>query len=140
MGRETLLEVVMTQIRAFFAGLVAVLLVASVPASAAETQPYSPEALAEAQTAGKPILVDVYAAWCSTCRTQKPILAALTAQPKYKNLLVLRADFDKDKEVLKELGVRSQSTLIVFKGDQELVRSVGSTNAVAIEGLLDLTL
>ena len=130
----------MTQIRAFFAGLVAALLVASMPASAAETQPYSPEALAEAQTAGKPILVDVYAAWCSTCRTQKPILAALTAQPKYKNLLVLRADFDKDKEVLKELGVRSQSTLIVFKGDQELVRSVGSTNAVAIEGLLDLTL
>jgi thiol:disulfide interchange protein len=130
----------MTQIRAFFAGLVAVLLVGSMPASAAETQPYSPEALAEAQTAGKPILVDVYAAWCSTCRTQKPILAALTAQPKYKNLLVLRADFDKDKEVLKELGVRSQSTLIVFKGDQELVRSVGSTNAVAIEGLLDLTL
>ncbi|MDH3970355.1 MAG: thioredoxin family protein [Rhodospirillales bacterium] len=130
----------MTQIRAFFAGLVAALLVASMPASAAETQPYSPEALAEAQTAGKPILVDVYAAWCSTCRTQKPILAALTAQPKYKNLLLLRADFDKDKEVLKELGVRSQSTLIVFKGDQELVRSVGSTNAVAIEGLLDLTL
>jgi len=130
----------MTQIRAFFAGLVAALLVASMPASAAETQPYSPEALAEAQTAGKPILVDVYAAWCSTCRTQKPILAALTAQPKYKNLLVLRADFDKDKDVLKELGVRSQSTLIVFKGDQELVRSVGSTNAVAIEGLLDLTL
>ena len=130
----------MIQIRALFAGLVAVLLVASVPASAAEIQPYSPEALAEAQNAGKPIRVDVYAAWCSTCRAQKPILAELTAQPKYKNLLVLTADFDKDKEDLKELGVRSQSTLIVFKGDQELVRSVGSTNAMAIEGLLDLTL
>ena len=130
----------MIQIRALFAGLVAVLLVVSVPASAAESQPYSPEALAEAQSAGKPILVDVFAAWCSTCRAQKPILAELTAQPKYKNLLVLTADFDKDKEDLKELGVRSQSTLIVFKGDQELVRSVGSTNAMAIEGLLDLTL
>ena len=130
----------MIQIRALFAGLVAVLLVVSVPASAAESQPYSPEALAEAQSAGKPILEDVFAAWCSTCRAQKPILAELTAQPKYKNLLVLTADFDKDKEDLKELGVRSQSTLIVFKGDQELVRSVGSTNAMAIEGLLDLTL
>lgn len=130
----------MTHIRALFAGLVAVLLVASVPASAAEVQPYSPEALAEAQSDGKPILVDVFAEWCSTCKAQKPILAALTKEPKYKNLLVLRADFDKDKEDLKALNVRSQSTLIVFKGDQELVRSVGSTNAVAIEGLLDLTL
>ncbi|MDJ0513411.1 MAG: thioredoxin family protein [Methyloceanibacter sp.] len=130
----------MTPIRAFFAGLVAVFLVASVPATAAEVQPYSPEALAEAQSAGKPILVDVYAEWCSTCKAQKPILAELTQNPKYKGLLVLRADYDKDKEDLKALNVRSQSTLIVFKGNDELVRSVGSTNPMAIEGMLDLTL
>lgn len=130
----------MTQFRALFAGLVAVFLVAAVPASAAEVQPYSPEALAEAQSAGKPILVDVYAAWCPTCRAQKPIIEDLTQQAKYKNLLILRADFDKDKDVLKELNVRSQSTLIVFKGKDELVRSVGSTSPVAIEGMLDLTL
>ena len=130
----------MTPIRAFFAGLVAVFLIASAPATAAEVQPYSPEALAEAQSAGKPILVDVYAEWCSTCKAQKPILAELTENPKYKGLLVLRADFDKDKEDLKALNVRSQSTLIVFKGKDELVRSVGSTNPMAIEGMLDLTL
>ncbi len=130
----------MTPIRAFFAGLVAVFLIASAPATAAEVQPYSPEALAAAQSAGKPILVDVYAEWCSTCKAQKPILAELTENPKYKGLLVLRADFDKDKEDLKALNVRSQSTLIVFKGKDELVRSVGSTNPMAIEGMLDLTL
>jgi len=130
----------MTPIRTFFAGLVAVLLVASAPATAAEVQPYSPEALAEAQAAGKPILVDVYAEWCSTCKAQKPILAELEKQPKYKDLVVLRADYDKDKEDLKALNVRSQSTLIVFKGKDELVRSVGSTNPMAIEGMLDLTL
>jgi thioredoxin 1 len=134
------LEVEMTQIRTLFAGLVAVFLVAAVPASAAEVKPYSPEALAEANSAGKPILVDVYAAWCPTCRAQKPIIEELTQQPKYKNLLILRADFDKDKEDLKAINVRSQSTLIVFKGGDELVRSVGSTSPVAIEGMLDLTL
>ena len=130
----------MTQIRALFAGLVAVFLVVSVPASAAEVQPYSPEALAAAQSAGKPILVDVYAGWCPTCRAQKPIIEELTQQSKYKNLLILRADYDKDKEDLKALNVRSQSTLIVFNGKDELVRSVGSTDPVAIEGMLDLTL
>ena len=101
---------------------------------------FSPEALAEAQSAGKPILVDVFAEWCSTCKAQKPILADLKKQPKYKDLVVLTADFDKDKEALKDLGVQKQSTLIVFKGDQELVRSIGSTDPLAIEGMLDLTL
>ncbi len=130
----------MNQFRALFAGLVAIFLVASVPASAADVRAYSPEALAEAQSAGKPILVDVFAEWCSTCKAQKPILADLKKQPKYKNLVVLTADFDKDKEALKALGVQKQSTLIVFKGDKELVRSVGSTDPLAIEGMLDLTL
>ena len=130
----------MTQIRALFAGLVAVFLVVSMPASASQGDAYSPEALAAAQEAGKPILVDVYAGWCSTCKAQQPILAGLTSQPKYKDLVVLRADFDKDKEALKALGVQKQSTLIVFKGDKEMDRSVGSTDPVAIEGLLDQAL
>lgn len=51
----------MTQIRALFAGLVAVILIGSVPALAVGSKPYSPEALAAAQEAGKPILVEVYA-------------------------------------------------------------------------------
>lgn len=130
----------MTQLRAFFAGLAAVFLVASMPASAIAGEAYSPAALAKAQEAGKPILVDVYASWCSTCKAQQPILAELTGQPKYKDLVVLRADFDKDKEALKALGVQKQSTLIVFKGDKELDRSIGSTDPVAIEGMLDQTL
>lgn len=130
----------MTRFRALFAGLVAILLLVPVSASAAEWKDYSPEALAEAQSAGKPILVDVFAAWCPTCRAQNPILVTLTRDPKYSDLVVLKADFDKDKEALKALRVQSQSTLIVFKGDKEIDRSVGSTDPVAIEGLLDLTL
>lgn len=130
----------MTQIRALFAGLVAVILVGSMPASAAETKAYSPEALAEAQEAGKPVLVEVYAAWCSVCRTQSPIVQALTGEPKYKNLVVFKADFDKDKSDLKALNVQRQSTLLVFKGDKEIDRSIGDTSAFSIEAMLDKTL
>lgn len=130
----------MAQLRTLITSVFALLIVAAVPASAAEWKPYTPEALAEAQSAGKPILIDVFAAWCPTCRAQNPILVQLTREPKYKNLLVLKADFDADKDALKALNVRSQSTLIVFKGDQEIDRSVGSTSPVAIEGLLDKTL
>ena len=130
----------MSQIRALFAGLIAIILVGVAPAAAVEQQPFSPEALAAANEAGKPVLVDVFAAWCPTCRAQSPILATLTKEPKYKELVVFKADFDKDKGDLKSLNVRSQSTLIVFKDGKEVGRSVGSTSPVAIEGLLDKTL
>lgn len=130
----------MTRVRTLLASLVALLVLVPAAASAAEWKDYSPEALSEAQSAGKPILVDVFAGWCPTCRAQNPILVQLTKEPKYKDLVVLKADFDKDKDDLKALRVQSQSTLIVFKGGKELDRSVGSTDPVAIEGLLDLTL
>ena len=130
----------MTQFRALLAGLVVVILVGSVPASAAEWKEFTPEALAAAQAEGKPILVDVFAAWCSVCRAQNPILVQLTREPKYKNLVVLKADFDTQKDQLKPLNVRSQSTLIVFRGDKELDRSAGDTSQISIEGMLDKTL
>ncbi len=130
----------MTRVRTLLAGLAVLLLLVPAADSAAEWKAYSPEALTAAQSAGKPILVDVFAAWCPTCRAQNPILVKLTNEPKYKDLVVLKADFDQDKDALKALRVQSQSTLIVFKGDKELDRSVGSTDPVAIEGLLDLTL
>lgn len=130
----------MTQIRALLAGLVAVILVGAMPASAAEWKDYSPEALAEAQEAGKPILVDAFAVWCAVCRAQNPILVQLTREPKYKDLVVFKADFDKHKSDLRTLNVQRQSTLIVFKGNEEIDRSIGDTSAFSIEGLLDKTL
>lgn len=130
----------MSQIRALLAGLVVVIVVGSVPAAAAEWKEFSPEALAVANEAGKPILVDVFAVWCPTCRAQNPILVKLTKEPKYKDLVVLKADFDAQKEELRALNVRSQSTLIVFKDGKEVDRSVGDTSELSIEGLLDKTL
>jgi thioredoxin 1 len=130
----------MTVIRTLFIIAAIVLLMAAAPAKSAEWKDYSPEALAEAQSTGKPILVDVFAAWCSVCRAQNPILVQLTREPKYKDLVVFKADFDNDKKALKPLDVRSQSTLIVFKGDKEIGRSVGDTSQLSIEGLLDKTL
>ena len=130
----------MSQIRALLAGLVVVIVVGSVPAAAAEWKEFSPEALAVANEAGKPILVDVFAVWCPTCRAQNPILVKLTKEPKYKDLVVLKADFDAQKEELRALNVRSQSTLIVFKDGKEVDRSVGDTSELSIEGMLDKTL
>ncbi len=109
-------------------------------ASAAELKPYTAAAFDAAKAAGKPILIDVTAPWCPTCKAQHPILSGLEAQPKFKDLVVLNVDFDSQKDVLRALGVRMQSTLIGFKGAKETARSTGDTGAASIAQLLDTTL
>jgi thiol-disulfide isomerase/thioredoxin len=108
-------------------------------AQAAETQDYNAKAFAAAQAAGKPILVEIHASWCPTCKAQLPILGELEKQDKFKNLMVFRVDFDSQKDAVRAFGARVQSTLITFKGTKETGRSVGDTNAASIASLLDKT-
>ncbi|MEE7459690.1 thiol reductase thioredoxin [Methylorubrum populi] len=110
------------------------------PARAADFLPYTPEALAAAQKAGKPILVEISAPWCPICKTQKPILAKLGADPRFKDLQVFDVDFDSQKPALKALNARMQSTLIAFKGEKEVGRSIGETQPEWIEGLVEKAL
>ena len=109
-------------------------------AQAGETRPYSQKAFDAAQKAGKPILVEVSAPWCPICKTQKPILAKLSADPRFKELQIFDIDFDSQKALLRKLDVRTQSTLIVYKGSVETGRSVGETQPEWIEGLVEKTL
>ena len=108
--------------------------------AAAGPQPFDARAFADAQKAGKPILVAVQASWCPTCRAQKPILGELTADPKFKNLAFFTIDFDSQKDLVRRFNVRMQSTLIAFKGGSEAGRSVGDTDRKSIAALLDKTL
>ena len=111
-------------------------IVASVPALALQMSKFSAGALAEAQKAGKPVLVEITAPWCPTCKVQKPILDRLLSSDKFKSFVTLDMDFDSQKDDLKALKAQMQSTLIVFKGDKEVGRSAGDTNAATIEALL----
>jgi thioredoxin len=63
-------------------------------------------------------------------------LSKLEAAPKFKDMVVLNIDFDSQKDLLRKFNVRYQSTLIVFKGKQEMGRSTGDTDAASIEALL----
>ena len=83
-----------------------------------------------AQQEGKPILVEVTAPWCPTCRAQKPTLQSI--QTERPDLVVFEVDFDTKKDLLQRFGVRSQSTLIVFKGAREINRSTGVTDPAQI--------
>lgn len=112
----------------------------SAPAVAGETQPFNPAAFEAAQKSGKPILIEVSAPWCPICKAQKPVIAKLAAEPRFKDLQVFDVDFDTRKDVLKQFNARMQSTLIAFKGQNEVGRSVGETQPEWIEGLVEKTL
>ena len=105
-------------------------------ASAAEVLPYTSSAFAAAQKAGTPILVEITASWCPTCKAQKPILSKLESDPRFKDLKVFDVDFDSQKDLVRSFKATMQSTLIAFKGDHETARSVGDTNQDSIEALL----
>ncbi len=120
-------------------GLAAALVSASVLASGAragENANFDQAAFMAAQKAGKSILVEVAAPWCPVCKAQAPILGELRAMPKFKDLVVFKVDFDSEKPVLVGFNAQKQSTLIAFKGDKEVGRSVGDSKKESIEALL----
>ena len=110
--------------------------IGALPASAAEWKPFTQAEFAAAQKDGKSILVDIFAPWCPVCRAQNPILTQLTREPEFKDLVVLKIDFDTQKADVRAFKATSQSTLIAFKGEKETGRSVGDTNPASIADLV----
>jgi thioredoxin 1 len=121
--------------RRIFAAITVALTAALAIPSLAATR-FTPAALAEAQKAGKSILVEVSAPWCPVCKAQKVVLADLGKQERFKNLVKFEVDFDTQKDALKALNVRMQSTLIVYKGDKETGRLAYDAKKGSIEALL----
>lgn len=105
-------------------------------AAAAAGQPFERAAFEAAQKAGRPILLAVHADWCATCRAQEPVLEALLREPKYAGFVAFRVDFDRQKDVVRQLRVQYQSTLIVYKGGKEVARSTAVTDEAAIAAQL----
>ena len=112
-------------------------LLALTVAAMANAEPFDGRAFETAQAAGKLVLVEVHADWCPTCAKQKPVIAELLSRPDLKRYQVFTIDFDSQKELLKPFGVQRQSTLIVYKGRQEVGRSTGETDKQKIAALLE---
>jgi thioredoxin 1 len=112
----------------------------ALPAFAGMERPFDAAAFTAAQDAGKPVLVEIHADWCPTCKAQKPVLDRLSGQPKYSGVERFRVDFDAQKDLVKRFKAKTQSTLVMYRGKDEVARSVGETDESRIRALLDKAL
>ena len=73
---------------------------------------------------GPPVLVDFYADWCGPCKMVAPLVDEI-AQDNSGKLLVAKIDADQAPGLLERFGIRGIPTVILFKGGEEVARSVG---------------
>lgn len=102
---------------------------------ALELRPYSASAFAQAQNAGKPFAVLFHADWCPTCRAQEKTLNSMKGEDGL-DLTVFVANYDTEKELKRQFGIRSQSTLIALRGQKITARVIGDTSAEGLRAAL----
>jgi thioredoxin 1 len=113
----------------------ALLLTASATTFALDIKPYTAQALSAEQQAGKPVSLHFHANWCPTCRAQEKIFQQWKGDASVPGTLLV-VDYDNEKELKKQLGVRTQSTLITYRGTAEKARLAGDTDADKLRAAL----
>ncbi len=114
-------------------------LLAATMAQALDVKPYTPAALAQAQATGQATALHFHADWCPTCKKQTQSIETLKADKTLK-ITVFVADYDLEESLKKQLKVRTQSTLIIYKSNEEKVRLVGKTSPEDIKTALSSAL
>ena len=73
--------------------------------------------------------------WCTTCSKQEIIVAELLEEPRFEDLTVFIADFDRELELRRRLRVVLQGTFVAFKDGREVARATGQTEKEAMAAL-----
>ncbi|WP_298398679.1 thioredoxin family protein [uncultured Azonexus sp.] len=105
-------------------------------AQALDIAPWTAADFAQQQTAGKAVALHFHADWCPTCRAQQKVFDGWRGDAAVPGRLLV-VDYDNARELRRQLGVRMQSTLIVFKGDKEVARLAGDTDPAKLRAALE---
>jgi len=83
---------------------------------------FNKDIFTKAQSGGKIVVVSSWIKYCSSCASQMKILQ--NAEKDFKNIKYLAFDV-KNKEISDLLNVKFQTTLLIFKDNKEVYRSIG---------------
>ena len=85
---------------------------------------FNKELFDKAQSEGKIVVVSSWVKYCSSCASQMKVLDK--AKNEFDNIEFLTFEI-KNKEIANLLNVQYQTTLLIFKDNKEVYRSIGET-------------
>jgi len=105
------------------------ILFASVATAMEKKTTFDLDSFNQAQSEGKIVVVSSWIKYCTSCASQMKALNIL--KDDFQNLEYFTFEVT-NKEIAKLLNVQYQTTLLIFKDNKEVHRSIGVTNKKAI--------
>ena len=97
---------------------------------------FNKELFDKAQSQGKIVIVSSWIKYCTSCASQMKVLNTAKkngklSDIKFNNIEYFAFDVT-DKDISNFFKVQYQTTLLIFKGNKEVYRSIGETSREAI--------
>ena len=86
---------------------------------------FNKELFEKAQSEGKIVVVSSWIKYCTSCASQMKVLKK--AKNEFENMEYFAFNV-KNKEIAELFNVQYQTTLLIFKDNTEVYRSIGETN------------
>ena len=83
----------------------------------------------KAQSDGKVVIISSWVKYCTSCASQMKVLDK--AKNDFNNIEYFKFDV-RNKEIADLFNVQYQTTLLIFKDNKEVYRSIGETSREAI--------
>jgi len=83
---------------------------------------FTNEIFNKAQSEGKTVVVSSWIKYCTSCASQMKALKDV--EKDFNNLVYLNFDV-REKEIAKQLNIQFQTTLVIYKNNKEVYRSLG---------------
>ena len=90
---------------------------------------FNKELFNKAQSDGKVVVVSSWIKYCTSCASQMKVLDK--AKNEFNNIEYFTFEVT-NKDISKLLNVQYQTTLLIFKNNKEIYRSIGETSKDAI--------
>ena len=99
-----------------------------------KTTTFTSEIFKKAQAEGRTVVINSWNKTCYTCGKQVKILDQ--AEKEFNDILFLSFEQTKDKEIAKSLGIEYWTTIVIYKNNKEIARSIGQTKKTEIYSLI----
>ena len=87
---------------------------------------FTKEIFDKAQSEGKIVVINSWNKFCTTCKKQVSIL--YQAEKEFNDVLFLSFEQNKNKKIADFLKISYWTTIVIYKNNKEIYRSIGNTD------------